>query len=347
MPCLNKVRSHDCYGPYLPTSCAHCQTFEGEKCLAPKAKLGCKGPLYGGACGYCKGQKLAVTAEHLQEFQDDRRARGPWLTSLNLPSVRLTRFLDANTTYTPAQVDQKYKDCMANGLAVRLPWVKAGNLYMTVTTGNDTGWRELVQMELMAEGRRNFSVFTGRHGVINGSLTQDGNSDLFSDKVPDPKHLREDIIQKAVLDSQFYALPRPQRPVVRLYDVGTTQGSTMTRTQQLAMARMSMGDTVIFAWCWSLLSVYKAPVTAAEARKKEYDPSLAYNRPIRDILQDKYGWVDKLALGDMYSDDYMRWRQRVGWREDEARNANKALRRVGVNGQQAAHDEVAKHVHDH
>ena len=346
MNCLNTPRSKGCYGPYEATSCAHCQSKEGRFCIAPRAKQGCDGPLYGtAACSVCKNTTVNVNAQTLSEFQTDRGLRGPWLKGLGLGGVRMQHIYDANTAYTPAQIDQKFLQQAADGGAAPCPWVQSDMLYATVTTGNDTGWRDLIEKLLQQpNANRSFAVFTGRHGVYNGTLTRDQDSELFSDKVADGNHLREDILQKQGLESKYAA--RQDKPRVRLFDVGTTQGTTMTRTQQLAMARMNMGDTVIFAWCWSLLSFYKAPVTGGDARKKVYDQSLAYNKPVSEIIADKYGWTKKLALvGDMYSDEYMSWRNRVAYREDDSRAGQKAAR--GIVGKEAQFAAVATHVHEH
>ena len=336
-----------CYGPYEMNSCDRCRAGEG-KCLRNAASTTCDGPLEVKRCGFCRSAKLAVTKDTYGAFATDRAKRDDWVTGLGLGGVAMEAIFPDTSPLTPAQIDQKYAALAKQNRAGACPWVKVGSVYMTVTTGNNTGWRDLITKHLQPAGLRSFSVFTGRHGVINGTLTSD-TSEIFCDKVPDANHLREDIVQKAALEGHFKGLARARQPVVRLFDVGTTAGTTMTRTQQLAQARMNMGDTVIFAWCWSLLSAYKVTVSSDAARMREHDMALAYNKPIRDIVEEKYGWIGRYDLADVYSDDYITWRSRVAWREDESRDAQRKAQRAvpDVRSTEALYDEVVKHVHAH
>ncbi len=315
MPCTFK--SHDCDGSYTDSACAKCQDLEGEFCNRNKLSTTCKGPFADKPCGLCKnlvpgGMQPAERRAFFEEFKLGRVASKKWRVGLQLDTVQLNKIYLGSSKFTPAQIDQKYQD--AGGLDW-CPWVQIGNLYALVTTGNNVGWRMLVTDLFEAKKGTHFSVFTGRHGVTQGTLTKDEDDDLFWDGVPDENHLVQDLVQNQVLRAKFAATPQ-DRPHVYIYDVGTTAGATMSKTQQLASERLAKGHVVIFAWCWSLLSVYKASSKSAQARYPLHEAQQPYNMSIADIVTDKYGWV--VAAGAK-PDGYDDWRKLLSARRVRAK----------------------------
>jgi hypothetical protein len=315
MTCKSNTRG--CLGAYTAEACAACEITEGDKCAMTGKTLRCTGPLNLNACSFCKaltpteGDKekwFEGIKEHRQKFKG-------WRATLSLPA-KLDKIYIESSKLSPAQIDQKVRELSLDGLSFDwCPWVNVGNLYMTVTTGNANGWRLLIGDLFHPIQRRKFSVFTGRHGNWQGTITQE-TSDLFADGVADPSHLTQDIIQKVLAESAHAAKPQKERPVIRMWDVGTTAGTTMTKTQQLAAERLREGDIVIFAWCWSFLSVYKATAGSERAEYPLYKTDQAYNRPIEKIVFDRYGWVKTLSL-DNYSiaklgPDFTDWQKKVG-----------------------------------
>lgn len=290
----------ECPGPYKKETCEGCEAkYEGDRCARTgKADGKCKGPFSDTACGYCQQYKKndpKFSKEAFSELVKTRSKTRVWRKSLNLESVKLLELYKKGdyTGLTPGQIDQKYQ-IEAALRTVDCPWIKIGNLYVTVTTGNDAGWGDLVKKLLANDTHsleaKRFAIFTGRHGNTQGTLTA-SDSGLFSDKVPDKNHLTQDIVAKAGVEKCYAALSPPDRPQISIWDVGTTAGATMTRTKILAIERLAAGDVVIFAWCWSLLSPYKVNETSPEAVYEVYEQDQPYNKTIENIVNESYGWA--------------------------------------------------------
>ena len=321
MKCQAEPVDPACTGTYTEDCCTQCAALEGERCMNKEQKTGrafadksspkpCVGPFDASTVWRCSDcsllKKQGKTLAMWRAVVEIRRKKDSWRKELPYIS-KVKEVYDTGDwdNLTPASIDSQYAKEVANGAAHEwCPWIKFGNLYATVTTGNDAGWRILVQkhLEPNASNPRVINVFTGRHGNPEGTITKE-NTELFADgKVMDPNHYLQDIIQKAVLDGKYTALPTERKPRIKLWDVGTTQGSTMTKTRMLAAERLKKGEIVIFAWCWSLLSFYKVTVQEAMGYSK-YDDAQAYNQPIKQIVRAKYGWattaqIAPSALGD-------------------------------------------------
>jgi hypothetical protein len=327
-------RTTGCPGPYTEESCDTCAALEGEKCtrtppatgkdFKTKQTLTCAGPFADPPayrCGPCKqigkfGKPAWLT------LVKDRTDKQGWKKTLKKLQVKEVYDGDACVDITPADIDNQYNVDLQAGKAYSwCPWVRIGNLYTTVTTGNDAGWRLLVQNHIQpdATAPRAISVFTGRHGNPEGTITKD-DRELFYDGVMDGNHYLQDILQKVVSEGHFASRPPSEQPRIKLWDVGTTAGTTMTRTQQLARERLDKGEIVIFAWCWSLLSFYKVNVKEAAAFKR-WHRDQAYNKPIKEIVADKYGWAKaprKLSIATPAA---------VKWKASEWRKAVSADRK--------------------
>ena len=240
-----KQRRNDCAGPYTVLACNSCRTQEVEGCESNARKESCKGPMHEpGRCSYCtrlasdKARLFNKTELDRQRIDADR-----WRADLNLPSSGKI-FDGLSCSYTTAGIDQ-YTQIKGGDYC---PWVRVGNLYVTVTTGNDQGWVDLIHSicaggNTNADGnRKGVSVFTGRHGTTQGTIIQASDSGLFHDSLKDPRHVAEDIIKREHLRKEL--MPNKTGPKVTIWDVGTTAGTSMKRTKRLSMERMRCGDIV-------------------------------------------------------------------------------------------------------
>jgi len=296
-----------CPGPYTEDACDDCAKLEGEKCVNTPVKMGkvnlkdkttvpCGGPFVDRKvsfrCPDCT--ELGKTGKAAWDrLVVDRANKKKWKSTLK--SIKVQEVYDGSACgdLTPADIDEQYNADANSGVERDwCPWIKIGNLYTTVTTGNDAGWRLLIQNHLQPNDKlpRNISVFTGRHGHPEGSIVQEANQDLFWDGVPDANHYLQDILQKVVAEGLFSGKQDKDKPRIKLWDVGTTAGANMSRTQQLAAERLRKGEIVIFAWCWSFLSFYKVTETEA-ATLKRWNKDLAFNKRIKAIVDEKYGWT--------------------------------------------------------
>ncbi|HEL3809044.1 TPA: hypothetical protein UMT89_000355 [Stenotrophomonas maltophilia] len=237
-----------------------------------------------------------------------------------------TIFDGINCPYTTAGLDQ-YTQIKAGQYC---PWVRVGNLYVTVTTGNDQGWVELIQSICAGSNtntdgsRKGISVFTGRHGTARGTITQAADSGLFHDSLKDPGHVVEDIVKREYLRKTL--MRNKTGAKVTIWDVGSTAGTSMKRTKRLSIERMAQGDMVIWAWCWSLLSPYKVVNGSSDASYLLWEPGRPYNKPISEIVTESYGWAlrTKWARGRQRPAD-VSWRQNVDAKSAAIKDAKKLV----------------------
>lgn len=340
-----------CSGPYTEDACDKCAKLEGEQCANTPPRKGkvnlkdtttanCGGPFVDRKVSYrCPDcTELGKTGKAAWErLVIDRTNKQKWKSTLKGIKVQEVYDGSACGDLTPADIDEQYNGDAKRGIERDwCPWVKIGNLYTTVTTGNDAGWRLLIQNHLQPNDRvpRDISVFTGRHGHPEGSIVQETNQDLFWDGVPDANHYLQDILQKVVAEGVFSAKPDKDKPRIKLWDVGTTAGANMTKTQQLAAERLHKGEIVIFAWCWSFLSFYKVTDKQAATIKK-WDKDLAFNKSIKTIVEEKYGWTRISATKTVGTPAEMRWmnsdwRKAVGADRKLAKQAVPALFPTGL-----------------
>lgn len=313
------TNSAGCPGPFTAESCDSCAAKERDGCLNEPARVArttppktCEGPFKGPPAWRCPdcmqvgcapGQEGRNAWEAMKKNRDLRRQ---WLAKHKAVTVKPLYLASECSSITPAQIDY----CYGQGSVDWCPWVRIGNLYTTVTTGNDVGWRLLLRDHLQADPHspRDINVFTGRHGNPEGTLTADDH-EIFSDRVADADHLLQDILQKSVADGHYRALAYSKKPRIKLWDVGTTAGSTMTKTQQLASECLRKNEVVIFAWCWSLLSFYKTSEREAAGFSK-WDQNQPYNKPIADIVKERYGWAT--PPGNASAHHASAWRSEVG-----------------------------------
>jgi hypothetical protein len=278
--CVQAKRTPGCDGPYTKTACAGCKKEQG-KCQKTGKKLipNCGGPFAPIICAYCKRLQDAG------DLLDPEMAR--WLESLNLDTVPLEHVYPDSSPYTPAQIDNRYTKAGDN--RIPSPWVKLGNLYMSLTVTGDDSWKALID-KLYGEGIRNFIVFTGRHGQMSGTIVEDLVLKTLGHAVPDETHLIQDKAKKSRIEAEYAKNPRGAIHIT-LCNVGTTPDTTMTRTKQLAQQCLSAGESVvILAWCYSLLSFYTTTAQADKATR--YSDIVCYNLPISDIVSSKLGWAE-------------------------------------------------------
>ena len=137
MQCVK--RRMDCTGPYTEKACPDCEATEG-KCLRSKPKPGCGGP-FKDPCALCKNADTAGCNTDLNDLKKTRPLIRNWMTTLKLNTVnKVDKYYPKTSPLSPAQIDQKLNQSQVDFC----PWVQIGNLFTTVTTGNDAGWKDLV-----------------------------------------------------------------------------------------------------------------------------------------------------------------------------------------------------------
>ncbi len=168
--------------------------------------------------------------------------------------------------------------------AADVPWVKVGGLYMSVCITGENSWGPIAR-DLSGAGKKVW-VFTGRHGEASGNpVGKDGT--FLAKKIYDIEHLHED--EKIVDGLKGAGINVELLDLYKENDKRTTQN-----LQALISGKLSGGDVVVLAWCFSLFAM------------NEYDKGLKnrgvvhtaianmnYDTSITSIVTNKYSWVPK------------------------------------------------------
>ena len=130
------------------------------------------------------------------------------------------------------------------------PWIKVGNLYLSVTTTGNESWPSVIDYA-QKMGANKFSILTGRHGDQFGQQV-DLKSGEFSPGVAEKNHFKEDEIQAKKLADKGCD--------IEVIDVGNPPYNSVSRLKQLAQSKLGE-RSVIFAWCFSIYSMKEYPST--------------------------------------------------------------------------------------
>ena len=204
------------------------------------------------------------------------------------------QILQSQSNLSVAMVETEYKGYQNSGYKLKqgksCPWVRIGNLYVATLETNCHGWKYLLE-QLYSGGAKKFAVFTGRHGSIDGTLVKK-NSTLAKGH-QDSKHKTEDSDTSQELRKSH---SKDKQFELKLVDVGL-DNSTMDQTRFLAKQHLTSGRTVLFAWCYSLLSMYEWNANDTYSYKSDTEGFRNYcgnkHRKVSQIVGEVYGWVPR------------------------------------------------------
>ncbi|NOH78861.1 hypothetical protein F0231_03790 [Vibrio sp. RE86] len=119
------------------------------------------------------------------------------------------------------------------------PWVKVGDLYLSVTQTGNSSWPTLVKHLNHGGG---YVVFSGRHGTQAGQAV-DASTGQFN--------------QKYVMERQFYLddvkAAKQFGSKVEVLDVANF--NTTEKLKTATIGKTGQGKVVIYAWCHSMFSM--------------------------------------------------------------------------------------------
>lgn len=115
----------------------------------------------------------------------------------------------------------------------------------------DKSWGPIVTTEY-AKGARNFAVLSGRHGDQYGQVV-DVVSGAFGAEVRDQTHFTQDVAEVSGLSGRLQGVQ------INVVNVGVAPYNKVTALRTLAASQLDAGQTVIFAWCFSIFSVLEHP----------------------------------------------------------------------------------------
>lgn len=190
--------------------------------------------------------------------------------------------LDTKSTETPQKINLDIQsrsevnpeDC---------PWVKLGQLYVSVTIIGDTSWLPLIA--LLREGKSpvsKFSVITGRHGDIPNRYGPDGT---YVD-IMDSAHVEEDKKVKEQALREFKGIE------IDLVDAGQAV-QNQTGWLRLTTKSLIAERTVIYGWCYGIFSMCIAS-TSLSASDLQQRQNWAITTPINELVKAYWDWVPGL-----------------------------------------------------
>jgi len=175
-----------------------------------------------------------------------------------------------------------------------VPWLRVGNLYLSFTTTGNLSWPPVL-MHLHGKGHRIFRVFSGRHGSAGGGFGLDGT---VSKGTTELSHFIEDKNTSLYLRTgRKEGLMKEENPgrnfigkdiTLTVEDFGT---ATRDKVKFAATAYLNRGETVIFAWCYSIASMY-----LYNAEKQDLETGSMqriYSKTVEAVVRDKYRWVKR------------------------------------------------------
>jgi hypothetical protein len=186
------------------------------------------------------------------------------------------------------------------------PWVEIDYVYVSVSITGEESYGSLIA-NLVAKGKKEFVVFTGRHGDIPNMVD---NKTKMTIGVFDQAHYDEDVKIKAQCEKEF------KKDGITITLVNTV-GHEKLHTEWLKKEVVThKGKSVILAWCYSLFTFvegdadvlqYKTKVGIEKAKLKSGKevvtkwamiPLIAEShnlveiaKPIATIVKDDFGWV--------------------------------------------------------
>jgi hypothetical protein len=168
----------------------------------------------------------------------------------------------------------------------KVPWVKIGDVYASLTMTGDMSWNLIVREEHKS-GRRKFAILTGRHG--DWGQVVDVKTGQFQG-IADDRHNGEDAGMCKTLRAQLGGLD------IEAIDVGKPPYDTADALRKLVTQKLGAGATVILAWCYSICCMRELPDTfmaRAPVKVKLSHMDLAKQMPVKNLVPSDFFWVPR------------------------------------------------------
>ena len=162
------------------------------------------------------------------------------------------------------------------------PWVQIGKLFVSVTTTGNKSWGPIVTAEY-AKGARKFAVLSGRHGDQYGQVV-DIVSGAFGEGVADQSHFTQDLAEVGGLNGRLQGIE------INVVNAGVAPYNKVTALRTLASSQLGSGQTVIFAWCFSIFSMLEHPEGVPDKALQSYMLK-ACNTTVAALVQENYAWA--------------------------------------------------------
>ena len=162
-----------------------------------------------------------------------------------------------------------------------VPWVKVGNLFMSICITGENSWGPLTKG---LPRDQKVIVFTGRHGEATGNPL--GESGTFITKrVYDIEHKKEDAKIVKKLQTEGFNVD-----MIDLFEANKAR--TTANLRELIRAQLDSKHAVVLAWCFSLFAMdeFDASISPKAA---QVQAEKNYKKSIIGIVAENFSWVPK------------------------------------------------------
>ena len=162
------------------------------------------------------------------------------------------------------------------------PWVKVGNLYLSVTFTGDTSWKSIAE----ANAGKRIIVLTGRHGEQAGAAVDKDNV-IVKGRTYDKEHVGQD---QDIKNKYF-----PDNGNIEIKDLWLyNTDHTVDNLRVIMRSHLEKGDVVVCAWCFSLFCLYSFDSASAPLKGQRHVELTVANNDLKvsSIIEDKFKpWV--------------------------------------------------------
>jgi hypothetical protein len=148
------------------------------------------------------------------------------------------------------------------------PWVEIGCIFASITFTGESSWVSLLQL-LRERGRKQFVIYTGRHGDIVNKVDKDRKSFGILDHehyVQDSDYLECGILREKLPDVG-----------IQLVDVSKWETDHTAKLKADTSQHFDRGVGIIYAWCHSLFTFREMQMEALDCKLAEVWPKLVFN----------------------------------------------------------------------
>ena len=194
-----------------------------------------------------------------------------------IPSNSASAPLDLMNTHIQGNADDPWSTC---------PWVKVGNLYMSITQTATKSWWPLVT-ELQKGSASRVTVVSGRHGTQAGQAVSTRNGTWNPEKVIEPKFYETDVASAVNF------------PGVQVEDAGRINSTDTLKG--LTKLWLNAGP-VIYGWCHSLFSMMDHDEFMYDRRYKKLDRDSGNTKWI--VAESRALWLSSKSVGTLAQEWY-------------------------------------------
>ncbi|WP_086931958.1 hypothetical protein [Agarilytica rhodophyticola] len=200
--------------------------------------------------------------------------------------------IDANSGATQAFLDRRYNDqCISKrefGKTLSCPWVKVGNLYLSVTYTGEESWTPLVE-HLQKQKDSKFTILGGRHGQHEGARVDPKTGKIIPKGCFDPELHTQDCSKAKVLVNKhnYFDNDNP-----RVIDVGKPPYDKTHKIKEKILSELRLGRIVVLAWCYSIFAMEEIENWTPKQVQLSH-AILNTNKTIAAIVKESFGWVPR------------------------------------------------------